>query len=90
MPAACRAPFSACDGGLTHNRPPRCRRGHPLNRCLLVLERLLQHEDAEPFSQPVRVSAQLLIVPACLLVALSICLEPLAPNMLCARMCCTS
>ena len=76
---------------LTHNRPPRCRRGHPLNRCLLVVERLLQHEDAEPFSQPVRVSGQLLIVSACLLVALFICLEQLASNMLCgARMCCTS
>lgn len=38
--------------------PRPCRQGHPLRRCLAVLERLLQHEDAEPFAEPVSQHAQ--------------------------------
>ena len=28
------------------------RQGHPLHRCLMIVERLLQHDDAHPFSEP--------------------------------------
>jgi hypothetical protein len=37
------------------------RKGHPLHRCLAILEELLQHPDAPPFSEPVRTQCHLVV-----------------------------
>ena len=40
------------------------RQGHPLQRCLSVLNRVLEEEDAEPFSEPVSALPSAAVVPA--------------------------